>query len=114
MSERKFVGVARLMGSVPNTVDKWIAVGDMGLYHLDPPLCGYRVVAVSQTIWAMRAHIPPEPPDDPVSTTFYGVTGESLQIDPDQKLPASADGRSPRPRVGRRRICGVVTADSRT
>jgi hypothetical protein len=66
----------------------------MELYHLDPPLCGYRVVAASKTLWAMRAHIPPDPPDDPVSTAFYGVTGEGLQIDP-HKLPASADARSP-------------------
>ncbi|GBE66363.1 hypothetical protein MFM001_28250 [Mycobacterium sp. MFM001] len=95
MSERRFAGVARLVGSVPNTVDRRFAVGDMQLYHLDPPMCGYRVVAASQTGWWARSHHPPDPPDDPVSTTFYGVTGEGLGIDPHQKLPASADGRSP-------------------
>ena len=48
MSEREFVGVARLIGSVPNTVSRF-AVGEIELYELDPPLCGYRVVAASKS-----------------------------------------------------------------
>jgi hypothetical protein len=48
------------------------------------------------TLWAMRAHRmdSPEPPDDPVSTAFYGVAGEGLQILREAKLPGSADGRT--------------------
>ncbi|VBA37045.1 hypothetical protein LAUMK136_01725 [Mycobacterium attenuatum] len=37
----------------------------------------------------------PEPPDDPVSTAFYGVAGEGLHIFKESKLPGSADGRTP-------------------
>jgi hypothetical protein len=84
---------------VPN--DDWFAVGELELYHLSPPLCGYNVVAASQTMWAMRAQMitedgrlePPEA-DDPVSTDLFGVTGEGLQIDKGQKLPGSIDGRN--------------------
>ena len=79
---------------------KIIAVGDMKLYHVRPPLCGYNVVAAAQTMWAMRAQciypdgrIEPAEPDDPVSTELYGVVGEALQIDGTGKLPGSADGR---------------------
>ncbi len=79
---------------------KIIAVGDMKLYHVSPPLCGYNVVAAAQTMWAMRAQcihpdgrIEPAEPDDPVSTELYGVVGEALQIDGTGKLPGSADGR---------------------
>ena len=80
MSEREFVGTARLVGAVPNTLTPF-ADGELELYQLDPPLCGYRVVAASKTLWAMRIKIPPEPPEDPVSTAFYGVTGgEGLQV----------------------------------
>lgn len=76
-------------------------MGDLQLYHVNPALCGYNVVAASQTLWAMRAQCiypdgrlePPEA-DDPVSTELYGVTGEGLQIDRGQKLPGSADGRN--------------------
>ncbi len=54
------------------------------------------MVAASKTHWAVRIQIPPEPPEDPVSIAFYGVTGgEALQIVSEQKLPGSADGRSP-------------------
>jgi hypothetical protein len=95
VSEREFVGAARLLGSVPNTVSPF-AVGEIEIYELDPPLCGYRVVAASKTMWAMRITTPPEPPEDPMSTAFYGVTGgEGLEIVSAQKLPGSADGRSP-------------------
>ena len=95
MSEREFVGVARLIGSVPNTVSRF-AVGEIELYELDPPLCGYRVVAASKKLWAMRIPTPPSPPEDPVSTAFYGVTGgEDLQIVSEHKLTGSAHGRSP-------------------
>jgi hypothetical protein len=94
MSGREFVGVARVIGSVPNTVSRF-AVGEIELYELDPPLCGYRVVAASKTLWAVHIPTPPEP-EDPVSTAFYGVTGgEELQIVSGRKLPGSADGRSP-------------------
>ncbi len=87
---------------MPHTdpVMKIIAVGDMKLYHMSPPLCGYNVVAAAQTMWAMRAQcihpdgrIEPAEPDDPVSTELYGVVGEALQIDGTGKLPGSADGR---------------------
>lgn len=87
---------------MPHTdpVMKIIAVGDMKLYHLSPPLCGYNVVAAAQTMWAMRAQciypdgrIEPAEPDDPVSTELYGVVGEALQIDGTGKLPGSAEGR---------------------
>lgn len=92
-------GVARLVGSVPN--EELFAEGDLELYQLRPPLCGYHVVAASRTMWAMRAQAifpdgrldPPEA-DDPVSTDLYGVTGEGLQIDKGRKLPGSADGRN--------------------
>ncbi|MED5811894.1 hypothetical protein VST63_05930 [Mycolicibacterium sp. 050232] len=96
-------GIARLVGSLPHTdpVMKILAVGDLELYHLSPPLCGYNVVAAAQTLWAMRAQciypdgrIEPPEPDDPVSTELYGVVGEGLQIDDTDKLPGSADGRN--------------------
>ncbi len=95
MAERISSGVARLIGTVPNTLSPF-AKGEIELYQLDPPLCGYRVVAASKRLWAVRIQIPPEPPEDPVSTAFYGVTGgEALQIVSERKLPGSADGRSP-------------------
>jgi hypothetical protein len=95
MPEREFVGTARLVGTVPNTLSPF-ADGDLELYQLDPPMCGYRVVAASKTLWAMRIKIPPEPPEDAVSTAFYGVTGgEGLEVVAGEKLPGSADGRSP-------------------
>lgn len=92
-----------MVGCVPHTdpVMKIMAVGDMELYHVSPPLHGYNVVAAAQTIWAMRAQciypdgrIEPAEPDDPVSTELYGVVGEGLQIDGTEKLPGSADGRN--------------------
>lgn len=93
LSESK-IGVARRVGSLPNT--DLFARGELELYHLSPPLCGYHVVAASMTLWAMRAHRvgSPEPPDDPVSTAFYGVAGEGPQILREAKLPGSADGRT--------------------
>jgi hypothetical protein len=95
MTERTFKGFARLIGTVPNTLSPF-AKDEIELYELDPPLCGFRVVAASKTLWAVRIQIPPEPPEDPISTAFYGVTGgEALQIVSEQKLPGSTDGRSP-------------------
>ena len=77
------------------------AVGELKLYEMRPPLCGYHVIAVEESLWAMRAQyidedgnlVPPEP-DDPVSTNFYGVAGEGLDVDRTRKLPGSADGRT--------------------
>ncbi len=78
-----------------------IGVGDLELYQVSPPLCGYHVIAAEQTTWAMRAQciypdgrIDPAEPDDPVSTDLYGVTDEGLQFDRDAKLPGSAEGRN--------------------
>jgi hypothetical protein len=78
-----------------------IGVGDLELYRVSPPLCGYHVFAAQRPTWALRAQyihpdgrIEPAEPDDPVSTDLYGVTGEGLQIDRDAKLPGSADGRN--------------------
>ncbi|WP_418002433.1 hypothetical protein ACNO8X_20200 [Mycobacterium sp. PDNC021] len=94
-----FIGTARLVGSVPN--ERWFAVGDLELYQVRPPLCGYHVIAAEQSMWAMRAQaiypdgrIEPPEADDPVSTAFYGVAGEGLDIDRTYKLPGSADGRN--------------------
>jgi len=93
-------GVARHVGSAPNEVDPF-AVGDLEIYRVDPPLCGYRIIAASKSLWAMRAHCIDAdgtvsgPADDPVSTTLYGVANEALQVDTSTKLPGSADGRSP-------------------
>ena len=94
-----FGGTARLVGSIPNA--ELFAVGDRELYQMRPPWCGYHVVAVEQSMWAMRAQCiypdgrlePPEP-DDPVSTEIYAVAGEGLTIDRTQKLPGSANGRN--------------------
>jgi hypothetical protein len=95
MTEHAVSGVARLIGTVPNTLSPF-ARGEIELYEVDPPLGGYRVIAASKTLWAMRIQIPPQPPEDPVSTAFYGVTGgEALEIVSGQKLPGSADGRTP-------------------
>ena len=81
-----FAGTARLVGAVPN--ERWFAVGDLELYQMRPPLCGYHVIAAERSMWAMRAQaiypdgrIEPPEPDDPVSTDFYGVAGEGLDID---------------------------------
>jgi len=94
-----FAGTARLVGAVPN--ERWFAVGDVELYQMRPPLCGYHVIAAERSMWAMRAQaiypdgrIEPPEPDDPVSTDFYGVAGEGLDIDRSVKLPGSADGRN--------------------
>ncbi|WP_231639687.1 hypothetical protein [Mycobacterium sp. Marseille-P9652] len=95
------IGTARRIGSVPNTVAPLFAVGDLELYEVDPPLCGYRIVAASKSMWAVSIQSPPAPPEDPVSTALYGVTGgEALQIVSEHKLPGSADGRSPARALG--------------
>ncbi len=39
MTERIFAGVARLIGTVPNTLSPF-AMGEIELYQLDPPLGG--------------------------------------------------------------------------
>jgi len=73
-----------------------MAVGDVELYHLDPPLHGYSVVAAAQTLWALRAQFigDPTPPDDPVSTSVFGVAGgESADVDW-HILLYRADGRN--------------------
>ncbi|HTQ20122.1 hypothetical protein [Mycobacterium sp.] len=88
-------GVARRVGSLPNP--DLFAQGDLELYELNPPLCGYRVVAASTSLWAVHVHTAdsPQPPEDPVSTAFFGVKGEGLHIFRERKLPGSADGRTP-------------------
>jgi hypothetical protein len=92
-------GVARLVGSVPNEFDPF-AVGDLEIYRVDPPLCGYRIIAASKSMWAMRAQCVSAdgtvsgPADDSVSTTLYGVANEGLQVEVTTKLPGTAVGRS--------------------
>ncbi|MEE6179718.1 hypothetical protein [Mycobacterium sp. 050134] len=89
------IGVARRVGSLPNP-DRF-AEGDLELYHVTPPLCGYNVVAASKALWAVRVQPAgsPEPPEDPVSTRLYGVVGEGLHVFREAPLPGSADGRTP-------------------
>ncbi|MGA8543632.1 MAG: hypothetical protein WB785_00025 [Mycobacterium sp.] len=94
-------GVARFVGTVPNDHEIFgvIYPDDLELYHLDPPLCGYRIVAAAQSIYAMHARLlgDPDPPlpEDPVSTYLYGTTGgEGLQIVWKDEL-LKADGKIP-------------------
>jgi hypothetical protein len=94
-------GVARFVGTVPNDHEIFSIryPDDLELYELDPPLCGYRIVAAAQSMYAMRAawigDPDPPPPDDPVSTRLYGTTGgEGLQIVWKDEL-LKADGRTP-------------------
>ena len=101
MSDSASSGIARFVGTVPNDheIFRVIYPGDLELYHLDPPLCGYRIVAAAQSIHAMRAQLlgdpNPPPPEDPVSTYLYGTTGgEGLQIEWRHEL-FKADGRIP-------------------
>ncbi|MHA7649855.1 hypothetical protein ACX9NE_08865 [Mycobacterium sp. ML4] len=65
------LGIARFVGSLPNP--DIFATGDLELYHVSPPLCGFNVVAASKSLWAMHFHPPdsPKAPEDPVSTAFY-------------------------------------------
>lgn len=92
-------GTARFLGTALDNrseISKIMAVGDIELYHVDPPLRGYSVVAAEQRIWAVRARFvgDPTPPDDPVSTSLYGVGGgESAQVEWRSKLH-HADGRN--------------------
>lgn len=79
-------GVARFFGAVPNDHEIFAIMypHDLELDQVEPPLCGYRVVAAAQSIWAAQAVLIgdpyPEPLDDPVSTYLYGVSGgEGLQ-----------------------------------
>lgn len=99
-------GVARFVGKIRNDheIFRVIYPNDLELYHLDPPLCGYAIVAAAQTIYAMRAQLlgdpNPPPPDDPVSTSLYGTTGgEGLQIVWKDQL-FKADGRTPARALG--------------
>ncbi len=99
MSETGISGIARFLGTLPNEHEIFgvIYPNDLQLYQVDPPLCGYRVVAAAQSIHAMRARFigDPTPPDDPVSTTFFGATGgEGLRIGWEHQL-LRADGRAP-------------------
>jgi hypothetical protein len=92
-------GTARFVGLAPDNADeilKIMAVGDVELYHVAPPLGGYSVVAAVETMWAMRARFvgDPTPPEDPVSTRLYGVTGgEAARIESYDELHR-ADGRN--------------------
>ena len=95
------IGVARYVGSLPTDPDDFmsmIEVGDAELYRVDPPLRGYHVVAATQMLWAIRARCVGDevPDDDPVSTTFFGVSGgEDVRIERDRQLAERADGMSP-------------------
>ncbi|WP_244604966.1 hypothetical protein [Mycobacterium attenuatum] len=42
------IGVARRVGSLPNP--ELFARGEIELYHVNPPLCGYSVIAASKTL----------------------------------------------------------------
>lgn len=92
-------GTARFVGLAPDNADavlKIMAVGNVELYHVAPPLGGYSVVAAVETMWAMRARFvsDPTPPEDPVSTRLYGVTGgEAARIESYDELHR-ADGRN--------------------
>ncbi|MGA5464929.1 hypothetical protein [Mycobacterium sp. NPDC050041] len=101
MSARAPVGIARYVGSVPRNPDDWAALmdaADVQLYRVDPPLTGHRVVAATQSMWAIRLRCVGEdgPDEDPVSTTIYGVTGgEGVRVDRDRPLAETADGKCP-------------------
>lgn len=123
VSDPPNVGVARYVGSVPKasvpndldeltsfveatplekrvrrSLESYVAsreVGDVELYHVDPPLEGFHVIAATQMLWAICIG-EDGPVDDPVSTTFYGVSGgESVRIERDHPLTDTADGRNP-------------------
>ncbi|MBB5164847.1 hypothetical protein [Mycobacterium sp. AZCC_0083] len=92
-------GVARLVGLSPEKVD-YFQRGDLEIYRVDPPLCGYRIIAAATSPYAVHAqYIDADGKvhgrrDDPVSTTLYGVANEALQVHPNTKL-TSADGSYP-------------------
>jgi hypothetical protein len=99
MSDSATSGVARFIGTVTNSheIFSLIYADDLELYELDPPLCGYRIVAAAQTSYAMHARYigDPTPPDDPVSTSLFGTSGgEGLQIEWRPELFKGA-GRAP-------------------
>ncbi len=94
-------GVARFVGTIPNDHELFgvIFAKELELYHVDPPLCGYRVVAAAQSLYALRAvrigDPDPPPPEDPVTTTLFGTTGgEGLHVEWAREL-FEAQGRSP-------------------
>jgi hypothetical protein len=101
LPEPRIVGVARFIGTLPNDHEIFgvIYAKELELYHVDPPLGGYRVVAAAQRLHAMRAVVigdpDPPPPDDPVTTALFGTTGgEGLHIAWSDQL-FEAKGRSP-------------------
>jgi hypothetical protein len=95
------MGIARYVGSAPRDPDDWAAlmnVGDVERYRVDPPLAGHHVVAATQSMWAIRLRCIGEdgPDDDPVSTTFFGITGgEGVRVDRDRQLADTAEGKNP-------------------
>jgi len=50
--------VARLVGSSPEKVE-YFQRGDLEIYRVDPPLCGYRIIAAAMTPYAMGAGTTP-------------------------------------------------------
>jgi hypothetical protein len=92
-------GVARLVGLSPDKVE-YFQRGDLEIYRVDPPLCGYRIIAAAMSPYAMGAqYIDADGKvhgrkDDPVSTTLYGVADEALRVGANTKL-TSADGSYP-------------------
>ena len=94
-------GIARYVGSVPgdgSVLSRLLDVGDVALYHVQPPLAGYHVVAAAQTSWAVRMRVVGDegPADDPVSTMLFGVDGgEAAQIDRAVPLCDPVNGRTP-------------------
>ena len=92
-------GIARLVGLSPDKVELFQR-GDLEIYRVDPPLCGYRIIAAATSPYAMHAqYIDADGKvhgrrDDPVSTTLYGVANEALQMGASTKL-TSADGSYP-------------------
>jgi hypothetical protein len=93
-------GLARLVGLSPEKVE-YFQRGDVEIYRVDPPLCGYRIIAAAMSPYAMHAqYIDADGKvhgrrDDPVSTTLYGVANEALQVDASTKFD-SADGSYPK------------------
>lgn len=101
MSDSAIRGVARFIGTVRNDHEIFSIMypDDLELYHVDPPLSGYRIVAAAQSMYAMHARVlgdpDPPPPEDPVSTRVYGTTGgEGLRIEWRHEL-LRVDGRVP-------------------
>ncbi|WP_149373300.1 hypothetical protein [Mycolicibacterium sp. P9-64] len=67
-------GVARLVGSSPDRVD-YFQRGDLEIFRVDPPLCGYRIIAASQSpvcharaVGRRRRQLPRSALADPLET----------------------------------------------